>query len=95
MTVARWGQVKVIGQGQSSMQNECAPRISITASCEYSLMAVVVGFHCDVISCELARRGSAKTSCSGGVHVDFDRRLTAVFSRYIYIYIYYIVISRQ
>ena len=34
-------------------------------------MAVVVGFHCDFISCELAqrgvRRGAAEASGSGGV----------------------------
>jgi len=34
-------------------------------------MVVVVGFHCDVISCELARRGrlrgAAEISGSGGV----------------------------
>ena len=38
-------------------QNECATRIFAAASYEYWLMAVVVGFHCDVISCGLARRG--------------------------------------
>ena len=36
-------------------------------------MAVVVGFHCDIISCELARRGvlsgATKASGSGGVAV--------------------------
>jgi len=58
MAIARWGlKVKVIGQGQRSMQKECATRVSTSGSREYRLMVVLVGFHCDVISCELALLG--------------------------------------
>jgi len=39
----------VIGQGQRSMQNVPATRVSTAASYEYRLMAEVVGFHRDVI----------------------------------------------
>jgi len=35
----------------------CSLRVSTTAPYEYWLMAVVGGSHCDVISCQLARRG--------------------------------------
>ena len=54
-----------------SKQNMYATGISTAASCKYWLMAVVVGFHCDVISCNLARRGvrsgAAQPSGNGGV----------------------------
>ena len=40
-------KVKMICQGQC--KHVIATRVSIVASCEYWLMAVVVGFHCDVI----------------------------------------------
>jgi len=39
------------------MQNVGVTRASNAASYEYGLVAVVVSFHCDVISCELSRRG--------------------------------------
>ena len=62
MTTAHWiSKIKVIGQGQS-LKGQCknvrATRVSTLASYEYWLMAIVAGLHCDVISCELARRGA-------------------------------------
>ena len=35
----------------------CCASTYTAASYEYRLMAAVVGFHCDVIRCELVRRG--------------------------------------
>ena len=67
MAIARWGlKVKVIGQGQRSMQKECATRVSTSGSREYRLMVVLVGFHCDVISCELALLGVDGLWMAGG-----------------------------
>jgi len=37
------------------MQKVCFARVS--TACGVLVMTVVIGFHCDVISCELARRG--------------------------------------
>ena len=44
--------------------HECRMRRPVS---EYWLMVVVVGFHCDIISCELARRGLRRgaTEASG------------------------------
>ena len=52
-------QVKVIGQGKAQCKMCVLTRASLStaASYEHRLVAVVVGFHSDVISCELARRG--------------------------------------
>ena len=58
------------------MQNVYATLVSTGASCEYLLMAVVVGFHCDVVSCKLARRGvwrGAAEACGSGA----DKRMWA------------------
>ena len=38
-------------------KSACAARVSTEASDEYRLMAVVIGFHCVLVNCELARRG--------------------------------------
>jgi len=43
------------------MQNVRATRESM----EYWLMAVIVGFRCNVISCDLAWRGAAEASACG------------------------------
>ena len=60
-----------MGQGQRLMQKGCAKRVFTATSYERQLMALVVGFHSDVIGCELARRGvwrgAAEGSGSGGV----------------------------
>ena len=45
----------------------CATQVSTAGSCEYWFMYAVVGFYSDVISCELAQRGAAEASGSGGV----------------------------
>ena len=52
-------QVKVIGQGKAQCKMCVLTRASLStaASYKYRLVAVVVGFHSGVISCELARRG--------------------------------------
>jgi len=44
------------------MQNVGVTRASNAVSYEYGLVAVVVSFHCDVISCELSRRGAAEAA---------------------------------
>ena len=53
------------------MQNICATRVPTAASYEHWLMVAVVGFHCGVISSELARqgvrRGAVEASGCGGV----------------------------
>jgi len=60
-----------MGQGQRLKQNVCATRVSTATLYEYYVIAVVAGFHCYIISYELARRGvrrgSVKVSGSGGV----------------------------
>ena len=73
MTTARWGlKVKVIGRDvKGQCKNVCATRVSIATYHGYWLMAVVVGFHCEAIRCEVARRdgwrGAVKASSSGAV----------------------------
>jgi len=58
------------GHRSKSKVTANAERVSTAASCEYWLMAVVVGFNCDVISCQLAWQGvqhrAAEASRSGG-----------------------------
>ena len=54
--------------------------------CEYRWTAVVVGFHCDVISCELAQQGmwcdAAEASGSGAVpHVAAVTWLPGLFTK--------------
>ena len=48
------------------MQNVGVTRASNAASYEYGLVAVVVSFHCDVISCELSRRGVRRGAAEAG-----------------------------
>jgi len=44
-------------RARSKVSAKCAMRISISVSYEYWMMAVVVGFRCNFISCELAQWG--------------------------------------
>jgi len=64
--------VKVKGQ----CKNMCAAQF-IAASCENWLMAVVVGFHCNVVSCELAwrgvQRGAAETTAAAAESSAYGR----------------------
>jgi len=41
-------------KGQQSVQKSVCQQVSTVAFCECWLIAVVVGFHCDVISCDAA-----------------------------------------
>jgi len=88
--IARWGltvKVKV----KDECKNVCATRVFAEAPYETWLMAIVVGFHCDVITCTLMLRGMRRcvtdASGSGGVQrvwawprgrSDLDPRSTAV-----------------
>ena len=56
-------KVEVKGQYKSL----CAARVSTATSYEYLLTAVVVGFHVDGNSCELARRGVRSGAAEVGV----------------------------
>jgi len=74
MTIARLAgdhKSRSLVKIRSQCRNLCYTRVSTAASCGYRLLAVELSFHCDVISCQLARRGvrrgTAKASISGGV----------------------------
>jgi len=50
--------------------NVYATRVSAASSHLSGLMAVVVGFRCDVISCELAREGVRRGTAEANININ-------------------------